>query len=76
MSVSSVQQSGALSCAKALLSRARTSDGNTEVLPAPAGSLHNRSITELALKHSCPSLETFAVKFCLAVSDFPYCDTF
>ena len=62
--------------AKVLVGRARMSDGNTEVLPAPAASLHDHSITELALKHSFPSLETFATVFCLTVSDFPFQDTF
>lgn len=58
--------------AKALVGRARMSGGNTEVLPAPAGSLRDHSITELALKHSFPSLETFATIFYVTVSDFPF----
>lgn len=62
--------------AKALGGRAHMSGGNTEVQPARVCSLHDHSITELALKHSFPSLETFATIFCLTVSDFPFRDTF
>jgi len=52
------------------------SGGNAVVLPAPAGSLHDHSITELSLKQSFPSLETSAMLFCSTVSDFRFWDTF
>lgn len=59
-----------------LVGSASMSDGDTQVLPAPASSPNDHSITDLDLKHLFPSLEALPTVFCLPVSDFSFQDNF